>query len=173
MRSFFRLAAVAAFTVLTAFAGPVLAADASVGPLQLSNLWTRATPAGAPTGAGYLTITNTGDAPDRLVGAATPLAAGGELHEMKVEDGRMSMRPVAEGVAIPAGGTVTLAPGGYHLMFTGLREPFAEGGELPVTLTFEKAGTVEVTLHIMPVGSPGPQAGAGQDAMPAMEGMHH
>jgi copper(I)-binding protein len=70
----------------------------------------------------------------------------------------MKMRAVA-GIEVPAGGSVTLAPNGLHIMFTGLKGPFKEGDELPVTLTFEKAGSVETVLHILPVGASGPSGG--------------
>jgi len=148
------LAAVVAALFLSipaAFAHSVTAGD-----LELTDLWTRATPPRAPAAGGFLTITNHGTAADRLVGATTPLAAIGEVHEMKVEDGVMTMTPLADGIEIPAGGAVTLAPGSYHLMFMELKEPFVEGGKVPVTLVFERAGTVETFLHVRPIGAPGP-----------------
>ena len=136
-----------------------------LGSLELTNLWARATPPHAPTAAGYLTITNHGSAADKLTAVSTPMAGSGELHIMKVENGIMTMRPVEGGIEIPAGGTVTLAPGGYHLMFIGPKEPFKDGGKLPVTLTFEKAGSVDTFLHIMPIGSQGPAAGTDGHSM--------
>lgn len=136
-------------------ASPAFAHSVKVGALALSDLWTRATPPKAPTGGGYLTITNNGTEADRLIAVASPLAEKGELHQMTVKDGVMTMRPV-ESVEIPPGGSVTLAPGGVHLMFVGPKEPFKAGGKLPVTLTFEKAGTIETFLHIRPIGAPGP-----------------
>lgn len=145
----------AAFAAML-FVLPVSAHEAKVGSLTLTDLWTRATPPKAPTGAGYLTISNSGDAADRLVGAASPLAEKTEIHEMTTKDGVMNMRPVAGGVEIPAKGSVALAPGGYHIMFMGLKTGFAEGGKVPVTLTFEKAGSVETFLHVLAVGSGGP-----------------
>ena len=68
----------------------------------------------------------------------------------------MSMRPVADGIAIPAKGTVTLGPDGFHIMFIAPKNPLKEGGKLPVTLTFEKAGTVETALDILAIGAKGP-----------------
>ena len=128
----------------------------TVGDLELTDLWTRATPPGAAAAGGFLTIANHGTEADRLVTVSTPQAEIGEIHEMKVEDGVMSMRELESGLEIPAGETVTLEPGGYHLMFVTLKAPFANGEKLPVTLTFEKAGTVETFLHIGPIGSPAP-----------------
>jgi len=163
--SFRKLSACALAAALLIGSGlsSAFAHSVEAGSLSLTDLWTRATPPGAPTGAGYLTITNHGTEPDRLVSASTPSAEKGEIHEMTVKDGVMTMRPIDKGVEIPAGGSITLAPGGFHLMFTGLKESFADGGKLPVTLTFEKAGTVETFLHIMPIGSKGPGGAEGHD----------
>jgi periplasmic copper chaperone A len=149
-------AAFGAFLAVTLFAAPAFAHSVAVGSLSLTDLWTRATPPKAPTAAGYLTITNKGTEPDHLIAASTPDAAKGELHIMKVENGVMTMRAVEGGIEIPAGGSVTLAPGGYHLMFISLKDPLKEGGKLPVTLTFEKAGAVTTFLHILAVGAQGP-----------------
>jgi copper(I)-binding protein len=76
---------------------------------------------------------------------------------MSVKDGIMTMRPVAGGLEIPAGQSVTLAPSGLHIMFVSPKEPFVEGGKVPVVLTFEKAGTVETFLHVEGIGAPGPK----------------
>lgn len=133
---------------------PALAHEAGVGTVSLADLWTRATPPGARTAGGYLTIANSGSAPDRLIAVSSPLAEKGLLHEMSVADGVMTMRAV-EAIEIPAGGSVTLASGGFHLMFIGLKEPLTEGGEMPVTLTFEKAGSIETYLHVIAIGALG------------------
>ncbi len=162
MSHLFKRAAVGAILAAFAFAAPAFANDVTVGSLTLSNLWARATPPGAPTAAGYLTITNKGSDADTLTAVATPAAATSELHIMEVKDGVMSMHPVEGGIEIPAGETVTLAPGGYHLMFITLKHDLKQGEDLPVTLTFAKAGTVETTLPVMPVGSKGPGAGAAE-----------
>ncbi len=158
-------AAAGALLATIAFAAPAFAQDVTVGSLTLSNLWARATPPRAPTGAGYLTITNTGNAADTLTAVSTPAAETSELHIMEVKNGIMTMHPVEGGIKVPAGGTVTLAPGGYHLMFITLKHDLKQGEELPVTLTFAKAGTVAVKLPIMPVGSMGPTGGESGGAM--------
>jgi copper(I)-binding protein len=165
MNAFFKRAAIAAFVAIIASASPASAHEVKVGSLELTNLWTRATPPKAPTGAGYLTITNTGSEPDTLTAVSTPDAEKGELHIMEVKDGVMTMHPVEGGIEIPAGSKVTLAPGGLHLMFIGLKQSFEDGGKLPITLVFEKAGSVDTFLHIMPVGSKGPVAGGGDAHM--------
>jgi Uncharacterized protein conserved in bacteria len=102
----------------------------------------------APAGGGFMTITNTGAEDDRLLSAASDAAAKVELHEMAMEGDVMKMRPMADGIVIPAGETVTLEPGGLHVMFMGLSAPFIEGETVTVTLTFEKAGAVEVELPV-------------------------
>jgi copper(I)-binding protein len=149
-----RILAVFALSLLVC--APAGAHSVDVGSLSLTDLWTRASPPKAPTASGYLTITNKGNEADRLVGAASPAAERAELHAMAVVDGVMKMAAVTNGVEIPAGGSVTLAPNGLHIMFMGLKEPFLEGGKLPVVLTFEKAGAVETFLHILAVGARGP-----------------
>jgi copper(I)-binding protein len=147
--------------------GAASAHSVQAGALELTDLWTRATPAGAPTAGGYLTITNTGSEPDRLTAISSPQAAKGELHEMSVKDGIMTMRPLEGGLEIPAGQSVTLAPSGFHIMFVSPKEPFVKGGKVPVVLTFEKAGEVETFLHIEAIGAPGPKGdGAGEHDHP-------
>lgn len=165
MAHFLKRAAIGAFFAVVAVSASAVAHEATAGSLELTNLWTRATPPGAPTGAGYLTIKNNGSEPDTLIAVSTPAAATGELHIMEAKDGIMTMHPVEGGIKIPAGETVTLAPGGLHLMFIKLNQPFVDGAQLPVTLTFAKAGTVETFLHIMPVGSKGPAGGGGGKTM--------
>jgi copper(I)-binding protein len=135
---------------------PSLAQQTKAGDLVIDHAWTRATPGGADVGIGYLTIENKGAVPDRLTGASTPAAAKAELHEMSMDNGVMKMRPVKDGLPIPPGQSVTLAPGGLHLMLMGLKIPFKEGGKVPLTLQFEKAGKVEVTLDVQSVGSQQP-----------------
>jgi copper(I)-binding protein len=148
LRTFIAAASVALFLAV-----PALAHEVTAGSLTITDLWTRATPPNAPTAGGFLTIANAGPDADWLVSASSPLAGKAEIHEMSVKDGVMTMRPLAGGVEIPAGATVTLAPGGLHIMFTDLKEPFVEGGKAPVTLTFEKAGTVETFLHVKAIGA--------------------
>ncbi|WEK52336.1 MAG: copper chaperone PCu(A)C [Candidatus Kaistia colombiensis] len=147
-------------------AAPALA-DVTAGPLLISEAWARATPPGARVGGGYLTVKNTGSEPDTLVAVASPVAEKTELHLMKTEDGVMTMRPAAEGVEIPAGGTLTLEPGGYHVMFIRPKAPFVQGESVPLTLTFAKAGSVDITLTVSPIGAAGPATDH------SMHNMHH
>lgn len=127
--------------------------DVQVGDLKIMKPWTRATPPNAKVGGGYLTIMNTGSAADRLVSATSAVAGKVEVHDMKVENGVMKMRPLTDGLEIPAGETVSLAPGGFHVMFMKLAESFKEGEMVKATLVFEKAGSVEVMFPIAAIGA--------------------
>ena len=140
----------------------------AVGELTITQAWARATPPGAPTAAGYLTITNAG-ADDRLVSVAATIADTTELHEMIVTDDRMIMRPVEDGLAIGVGETIVLQPGGFHFMFVGVGDGLVEGAIVDVSLTFANAGTINVSLVVFPIGSEGPAIeGAGVGGMGAM-----
>lgn len=122
----------------------------SAGELELTAGFTKAMLPGQPVGGGFVTITNKGGEDDKLVSATSDKAGEVQLHEMAMEGDVMKMRQLNDGIAIPAGETVELKPGGLHLMFFKVSEPFKEGETVNVTLTFEKAGAVDVAL---PVGS--------------------
>ena len=151
-----RLSAIAlAFTALFAPALPTFAQDAHaghhaevvvLGQIEITGAFTRATLPNAPVGGGFLTITNKGTEADRLVSVSTDIAKEAQIHEMAMEGDVMKMRQLKDGLEIPAGETVALEPGGFHLMFMGLSGAIKEGDVVPVTLTFEKAGTVSVDL---------------------------
>lgn len=116
--------------------------------LEIGHPWARATPPGAEAAGAFMTIKNEGAEPDRLVGAAFAGAAMTQIHEMVMDNGVMRMSELAGGLAIPPGATVELAPGGYHVMLMGLKEPLVEGSKVPLTITFEKAGSIEVELAV-------------------------
>jgi hypothetical protein len=124
------------------------------GPARIVvvDAWTKSTPAGAAVGAGYMAIRNAGGAPARLIGGETVMAERVEIHSMAMEGGVMSMRPVEGGLEVPPGGEVELKPGGLHLMLIGLKQPFAEGESVPLTLTFEGGMRVETTLAVRAMG---------------------
>jgi copper(I)-binding protein len=124
-----------------------------VGPLVIEAPWARATPGGAQVGGGYLKITNTGAETDRLIGGSLPIATSVEVHEMSMTDGVMKMRKLEKGLEIKPGQTVELKPGGYHIMFMGLREGLKQGQPIKGTLVFEKAGSVEVEYLVEPIGA--------------------
>jgi copper(I)-binding protein len=140
--------AAGAAACLLAFVGMAHAQDYRLGALRIENPWSLPAPAGAPTAAGYLTVTNTGKTPDRLLGATTPAADRVEIHSMTMDGAIMRMRPVPEGLAIQPGQTLTIAPGGYHLMLIGPKRAFAVGDRIPGVLRFEHAGTVAVAFHV-------------------------
>jgi len=156
-----RFAALALAAVAVAALGTQhAAAEFKAGDIAIEAPWSRATPGGAKVAAGYLTINNGGAAPDRLVAATADIAERAEIHEMSMTDGMMKMRELPDGVAVPAGGSVALAPKAYHLMFLGLKKPLKEGETFSGTLTFEKAGTVAVTFEVKGVGAAASDAGA-------------
>ena len=130
---------------------------AKAGAISIKDAWSRATPQGAEIGVGYLTIVNDGDTPDRLVAVDAGFAGQVEIHQMKMADGVRLMRPVPEGVIIPAKGSVAFSPESYHLMFTGLKSPLKEDETVAGTLTFEHAGKVPVTFHVESMGASEPE----------------
>ena len=155
----------AAAVLAILIAAPARAEEVKAGDLTITQAWSRATPKGAKIGSGYLTIENKGSAPDRLVGISADIAGKVEVHEMAMNNGVMTMRPLDKGLTIDPGKTVKLAPGGYHLMMTDLKSPLKKGDKLPVTLEFEKAGKVAVTLDVQGIGAQGPGGGDGMMKM--------
>ncbi len=145
-----------ALTLLVGSTFMTEAHEFKLGDLTIGHPWSRATPGGAKIGGGYLTITNNGSAPDKLVAATTAAADHVEIHEMAMANNVMTMRKLDNGVAVPPGKTVTFAPGGYHLMLMGLKGPLKEGDRLKATLTFEKAGPIEVTINVEGIGAQHP-----------------
>ena len=133
--------------------------ESRIGDLAIVSAWARATPPGASVGAAYVSVENHGAADDRLVGAASPAATSVTIHQTAEENGVATMRPLDD-AAIPAGGGLAMAPGGAHLMLTGLSAPLKQGENFPMTLTFQNAGAVTVEIEIAPLGAAGP---AGHD----------
>ena len=123
-----------------------------VGQMDIDDLWVRASAPGQTNGAGYLTVENDGKTADRLLTVSSDVADRVELHTIETENGVARMRHVPAGLEVPADGKLSLAPGGYHIMFMGLKQPFTEASNVTATLTFEKAGDVPVTFHVKPVG---------------------
>ena len=154
MSAIFRAVALAAAVVVSAGA----ATAETAGAIAVENAWSREVPAGAHVGVGYLAIKNSSDEPDRLVSASTPVAGETMIHQTTMADGVMKMRPVPDGVPVPAKGTAMLEPNSYHFMFMGLTQPLKEGETFPATLVFERAGSVEVTFHVRGIGAQGPKA---------------
>ena len=128
------------------------AQDYKVGPIAIDHPWTRATPKNAPVAGGYLKITNTGTTPDRLTGGSTEVAKRFEIHEMSMEGGVMKMRELRDGLTIAPGATVELKPGSYHIMMMNLSRPLAKGEKVRGSLTFEKAGKVDIEFAVEAIG---------------------
>src|SRR5258707_2728708 len=132
--------AIAAVAVLwCSLAAPVRAQEVKAGDLVINQAWSRATPGGAKIGGGYLTIENKGSTPDRLIGGSADVAGKVEGHEMAMNNGVMTMRPLEKRLAIEAGKTEKLAAGGYHLLMFDLNSPLKQSDKLPVTLEFGDA----------------------------------
>lgn len=117
------------------------------GEITIGHPYARTTAPGQPTGGGFLKFVNQGPAADKLLSASAAVAGAVELHTMRMEGDVMRMRQV-ETIELPAGATVELKPGGLHLMFIGLKQPLKAGDKFPLTLRFEKAGEVVVTVNV-------------------------
>jgi len=166
MKTILSFAAVAA--IATAFAGPVNAqshkmkdgmhgghgSHSSMTGVKIENAWARATPGMAKNGGAYLTVVNAGKSRDRLVAATADVAKRVEVHTHINDNGIMRMRQV-DGIDLPAGGTIQMKPGGYHVMLIGLHKPLKKGERFPVTLVFEKAGEVKTSVEVRSVGAMG------------------
>ncbi|HZK99369.1 MAG TPA: copper chaperone PCu(A)C [Caulobacteraceae bacterium] len=146
--------------LVSVMAIPATAHQYTVGSLKIGHPWSLPTPPGAPTAAGYLTITNVGAAPDRFLGGETPLAVRFEIHRMTMDGGIMRMRPIVGGLPVEPGKTLRFDPSGYHLMLIGLKRPLKVGDDIPATLRFARAGGVKVEFHVQ---ARAPKGGA--DAM--------
>ncbi len=152
--------------VISLFAGVALglaclatqAQEFKLGPINIAHPYARATASGQPMGGGFLKLENSG-ADDTLLSASAEVAKAVELHLMSMEGDVMRMRQV-ERIALPAGKTVELKPGGLHIMLMGLKAPLKVGDSFPLKLKFEKAGEVTVSMTVEAAA-----AGAG--------GMHH
>ena len=151
-------------SILAAVALPMLVPisalshDFKAGSLELKHPWSAKAPSVAPVLGGYVTIVNTGTQDDRLVGGTTSVAERFEIHESSIVDGVARMRPAKQGIEIPAGATLSLQPGGAHIMLVNPRQRPAEGETFKATLEFEKAGSVEVEFVVQ-----NPKPSSGQD----------
>jgi copper(I)-binding protein len=124
-----------------------LLATPALAQIEIENAWARATPPGAKTAAGYMTIRNKSSSPDHLIRVASPLAARVEMH-VHIHDGDVMRMRQVKGYDIPANGSLELKSGGAHLMFVDVKRPFKEGEKIPVTLRFERAGEMKVEFRV-------------------------
>jgi len=124
------------------------APEAESAPMIIPrDAWATPTPGGVAVSAGYVLIANGGDQADRLIGASSPRAGRVELHTMAMNDGVMEMNQI-ESIDVPGHGAADFTPGANHLMFIDVTQPFAVGEEIPVTLTFEHSGEVQVNFPV-------------------------
>ena len=140
---------------LTSVTSLAQALEYKAGSLTIAVPWVRAPQGGAQAGGG-VTISNTGSAPDHLLGGTASGAARIEVHVTSDEGGTTQMRPVEGGVEIKPGEAVRLAPGGRHLMLIGLTQSFVAGERVEGTLQFKSAGTVPVKFEVQRVGAKAP-----------------
>jgi copper(I)-binding protein len=150
MRAFSRFAFAA---ILMAAAAPALAQGTTTAPIAVQHPWARATPAGAMTGVVYMSLDNKSASADRLTGGSSDVADKVQIHEMSIVNGVMQMRQLADGLPVPAGGSVVLKPGSYHVMLIGLKKPLTAGETFPLTLTFAKTGNISVTVAVQAIGA--------------------
>lgn len=150
------------------FSGAVLAHDYKVAGLQVGHPWARPTVPGQPSGGAYLSIENKGKAGDKLIAVTSPVAKSTEIHTMSMDGNVMKMREVGS-IDIKPSEKIAMQPGnGYHIMLIGLSQPLKTGDKIPLTLTFEKAGKLEVSVYVE--DKTADKAG---DNKGGMEHMHH
>jgi copper(I)-binding protein len=128
-------------------AAPVAAQDYRLKSLRIDHAFARATPPGARSGGVFLTVENTGSVADRLIRVSSPVARTVELHDMTLDGGVMRMRAVST-VEIKPGDKLELKPGGYHAMLSGLKQPLKPGDRFLLTLTFQHAGAIELSVTV-------------------------
>lgn len=136
-------------------AAPACAHDYKIGELVIQHPWAKPSPKGADVGAAFMVIDNKGKAADRLVAATAANAGHVEIHEMAMDNGVMIMRELPKGLEIPAGGSVELKSGSYHLMLMDLKQPITQGATIKGTLTFEHAGKMDVEFATEAAGNGG------------------
>ena len=142
--AFLRCVVAVALLLVAGLAG---AHEFALKDLHVGHPYARATAPGARAGGAYFTVENRGPQEDRLIAVASPVSAAAELHTMAMDGNVMRMRAV-RAIDIPPGAQVALKPGGFHVMLLDLKQPLAVGEKIPLTLTFERAGTIEVTVNV-------------------------
>ncbi|HEY9234155.1 MULTISPECIES: copper chaperone PCu(A)C [Phenylobacterium] len=151
---------ITAAAITLAMAASAQAATYRLGTLEVANPWSRPAAAGG-NGAGFMVVTNRGDKPDVLKAVETPAARKAEIHLSSMTGGVMRMQRQDAGVTIPAGKSVTMAPGGYHLMLLGLTSQLKSGDKVPATLVFQSGARLKVEFQVAATapGAPDPMAG--------------
>ncbi|WP_027486196.1 copper chaperone PCu(A)C [Allorhizobium undicola] len=160
------LAITSAFLITGLLAETASGHEYKLGKLEIDHPFARAMVPVVKVGGGYLTIVNKGDEPDRLLSVSSERAKTVQLHEMKMDDGVMEMNEQKDGIAIPAGATVPMQPNSdYHIMFMNVAAPFKEGEKIKATLTFEKAGKLDVDFIVGPLAAGSTPADDGHGGM--------
>lgn len=136
------------------------AAAQAAGDIAISDAYARATPPGATVGAIYFELRNRGTQDDRLLSADSPVGERTEVHTHTMQDGVARMHEV-EAVEIPAGESVSFEPGGFHIMLLDLKAPLNEGDRIPLTLSFERTGQLELTVPVKKITALMPHHGKG------------
>ena len=150
------------FALVSLAASPAEAETYTTGSIEVSNPWMRATPRGADVAGAYMTVVNKGTEPDLLIGGSIAGVNRFEIHRIEMVGGVSKMRPVSGGLEIKPGQSVTLTPSSLHVMLMGLKQPFQQGQHVKGTLTFQKAGKLDVEFAVESIGATGP--------MPSMPG---
>jgi len=136
------------FCIVFDFSNIALADGIKFNQLEIDDAWIKETPPNHPMTGGYLKIENDGNPADVLIGVSADFAMKSEIHEMKMEGNVMKMRPLENGLVIPADGEVYLKPGGYHLMFIKLKEQMVPMNVHQVTLTFKNSGSITIPMIV-------------------------
>jgi periplasmic copper chaperone A len=176
-RSSLGLATCLALAALSAMAPAALSHGFTAGKqgeIVIGHPWARATAPGTTNGAAYMALKNQGTTDDRLLTASTPIATKTDIHEHRMDQGMMMMRPVQGGLELKAGAAADFSPGQYHLMLIGLKEPLRQGSTFPMTLTFAKAGSIVVHVLVQGPGDSRPrEPGAPPEKAPADAAHEH
>ncbi len=142
-----RLSTAVAALIGLALAANALADDYKIGDLTIKHPWAQASTGLANAGAAYLEIMNDGKTPDLLIAVDTPVAEHVQLHAHLIEGGVALMRPI-EAIEVSPGAPVILQPGGLHVMLMGLKSRLVEGDQFSLSLTFQRAGTISISVPI-------------------------
>jgi periplasmic copper chaperone A len=145
----------ASFLIFCGISTYAFATEYKAGSTEITNPWSRVTPKGASRAVGYMTIKNSGSAPDRLVGGTAAVADSVQLHSMVMENGTAKMRELND-IEIKPGQTIEFKPGSSHAMFVGLKRSLHKGDRVSGTLKFEHAGTVSIEYNVEGIGARAP-----------------
>jgi copper(I)-binding protein len=142
------LAALVAAIMMNVAMADTIADDYQTKNIHVDHVYARATVPGQTSGVAYLTIDNKGSGADKLVSVSSPIATSTEIHSMSMDGTIMRMREVND-LALPPSAKIVMAPGGgYHVMMVGLKKPLAAGDKIPLSLRFEKAGKLDITVVV-------------------------